>query len=111
MKRDPNLLAEQALRSILKRLRLVRRARGISQAELAKLLGISQNAYCRIENGQRELSLQRYIVLAAVLGVPPNELLDGSGSKVHVLMSRVITHQLEGDGQAAPTKPAKRKRP
>lgn len=111
MKRDPNLLAEQAIRSILNRLRLVRRARGISQAELAKLLGISQNAYCRIENGQRELSLQRYIVLAAVLGVPPNELLDGNGSKMRVLMSRVIAHQLQGDGdgQAAPAKAAKRK--
>ena len=91
MKHDPNLFAEQTLRSVLQRLRLVRRARGISQSELARLIGISQNAYCRIENGQRELSLQRYLAMAAVLDIPPNQLLDGNGAKMRLLMSKLIT--------------------
>lgn len=110
MKHDPNLFAEQTLRSVLQRLRLVRRARGISQSELARLIGISQNAYCRIENGQRELSLQRYLAMAAVLDIPPNQLLDGNGAKMRLLMSKLITRELIGDGQAAPARAAKRKR-
>lgn len=110
MKRDPNLLAEQTIRSVLQRLRLVRRAKGISQAELAATLGISQNAYCRIENGQRELSLQRYIALAAVLGVPPDELLDGNGTRMRGLMSKVIARELKGDGKAGSVAKAKRAR-
>lgn len=98
MKRDHNQLAEQTIRSVLKRLRIVRRARGISQAELARLIGISQNAYCRIENGQRELSLQRYISLAMVLGLPPNQMLDGDGAKVQGIMGQALSNEFHADG-------------
>ncbi len=79
---------------ILQRIRLLRRVRGISQSEVAQRLGISQNAYCRIENNQRELSLERYLGIAHVLGIPPHELLRGEGRRIKLLL---------GDGESRPT--------
>ncbi len=77
MKRKNDPQAPVSSRRVLLRIRMLRRARGFSQAELARRLGISQNAYCRIENGKRELSVARFIALSNALGVPPGKLLDG----------------------------------
>jgi transcriptional regulator with XRE-family HTH domain len=71
---------------------MLRRARGISQAELAQRLGISQNAYCRIENGKRELTVARFIALSHALGVPPGELLDGDGVPSELLPDGMPIH-------------------
>ncbi len=45
----------------LKKLRL---QKNLSQSDIAKVLNISRQAYCRYENDQRELSLVALCVLA-----------------------------------------------
>ena len=51
-------------------------ARGLSQGEAAKLLGISQAAYCRYENGQRDPGLKMTKEIARVLKFKPGEFFD-----------------------------------
>ncbi len=62
------------------RLRETRRARGFSQTELAHTMTergrpLSREALLRIENGERGLSLDEALALAAVLYVAPAHLL------------------------------------
>ena len=58
-------------------LRAARRARGLSQAELARLAGVSASAISQAERGQRGLSLETLIELSGRLGVSLDELLRG----------------------------------
>lgn len=53
-----------------------RLARGLSQGETAKLLGISQAAYCRYERGLRDPGLKMTKELAKVLKFKPGEFFD-----------------------------------
>lgn len=50
--------------------------RGLSQGETAKLLGISQAAYCRYENGQRDPGLNMIKAITKVLKFKPGEFFD-----------------------------------
>lgn len=50
--------------------------RGLSQGEAAKLMGISQAAYCRYENGQRDPGLKMVKVIAKTLKFKPGEFFD-----------------------------------
>lgn len=81
MEAAASILPDGHLEGVLKRLRAVRRARGISQLAMAHRLGISQNAYSRLESGRREMSLIRFLELAQILRIPPEALLDGDGPK------------------------------
>ena len=47
---------------------------GMTQAELAVVVGISASAVCRLERGQRRISLPLALRLSEVLGVPVEEL-------------------------------------
>lgn len=43
---------------------------GKTQAEMAKMLGISQQMYCAIEAGKRNPRIKRAKEMAQVLGIP-----------------------------------------
>lgn len=45
-------------------LKKLRKSRKLTQDEVAKILNISRQAYCRYENNQREISLDFLCVLA-----------------------------------------------
>lgn len=45
-------------------LKKLRKQRGLSQQDVADKLNVSRQAYCRYENGQRELSLDFLCALA-----------------------------------------------
>lgn len=49
-----------------KRLKTIRTTLGLSQEEVAKACGITQSAYCRIENGDRMPSLSVIMRLAKI---------------------------------------------
>jgi transcriptional regulator with XRE-family HTH domain len=52
-------------------LRDLRKARGLTQAAVAELIGIPKEQVCRIETGQRGLTHAEKLVLeAALLGLP-----------------------------------------
>ena len=60
-------------------LKKLRKQRKLTQSQVAKILNISRQAYCRYENGQRELSLRALCQIAdfyeettdAILGREP----------------------------------------
>ena len=59
------------------RIGLLRRARGLSQAQLAELLQISPSTMGMYEQGRREPSLQTVVALSRHLGVSTDFLLTG----------------------------------
>jgi len=73
------------------KLRILREFRNYSQAHIACKLGISQNAYSRIENNQTKLTAERLQKLADVLGVPPEELLSDKDPVIHFSCTRYET--------------------
>lgn len=60
----------------LSRIEALRRDRGMTQGELAKLLHITQSEVSRIEKGLRRLTASRARELAEVFRVPVTDLLD-----------------------------------
>lgn len=59
------------------RLRAIRVAQGLSQTELAKLLGITQSNVSGLERGVRSLTIHQVAKLATALDVSTDELLLG----------------------------------
>lgn len=54
--------------------RSVRRLRGLSQAEVAERVGLSQAAVSRMEAGRRPLSLSESVAVETELDLPPGSL-------------------------------------
>ena len=52
----------------------LRKHRDLSQAEVAKVLGISRPSYIDVEKGQKELTLSQLRILANLLRITPQEL-------------------------------------
>ena len=59
------------------RIRKTRRAHGLSQEELAELVGISTTHMSHIETGNTKLSLQVLVDIAVKLEVKTDDLLNG----------------------------------
>lgn len=59
------------------RIALLRRSRGLSQAQMAQALGISPSAMGMYEQGRREPSLATVVALARFYGVSTDYLLTG----------------------------------
>lgn len=62
-------------------LRKIRRARGLTQAELAQKVGVGENTIARYERNEMTPSLTVGHAIAEVLGVSEAELLRGPQSK------------------------------
>jgi transcriptional regulator with XRE-family HTH domain len=65
------------------KLRLLREFRNYSQEYIAEKLGITQHTYSRIENNQTKLTTGRLEQLAAILSIPPLELLSEKEPVIH----------------------------
>lgn len=65
------------------KLRLLREYRNYSQEYIAEKLGITQNAYSRIENNQTRLTAERLEKLAYILEISPLELLSEKEPVIH----------------------------
>jgi transcriptional regulator with XRE-family HTH domain len=59
-----------------RRLRSVRRKKGITQQELASALGTNQGTISNIERGVRGVTVQQLVKLARALRVSTNEILE-----------------------------------
>jgi transcriptional regulator with XRE-family HTH domain len=71
-----HLHAERALGRLAEGLRALRSARGLSQAEIARLAEVSPSAISQAEAGQRGLSLDTLLTLTARLGMGLDSLLE-----------------------------------
>ena len=64
------------LRALGKRIRELRKKRGISQEKLAELASVHENHIRRIERGEANPSYLVVLRIARALGVKPSELVD-----------------------------------
>ena len=58
-----------------RRVRQLRKAKGVSQEEFAHTIQIDRSYFGSIERGERNVSLDNICLIARGLGVPPAELL------------------------------------
>lgn len=61
---------------------LARKAKGISQSELATVLKCHQSFVARVESGQRRIDVPELIILARALGANAQEILERVESEV-----------------------------
>lgn len=59
---------------VMSAIRMARRVRDYSQEYMAISLGISQNAYSKLEAGKTPLTLDRLLAISSILGVTPEEI-------------------------------------
>lgn len=80
--------------SVEEKIRLQRLQRGLSQENMADLLGLSTTAYGDIERGKTELTLSRLNQIAQVLDVAPVTLLTDDAIPAQVIDDKtdVATH-------------------
>jgi len=64
---------------VRRRLRALRLANGMSQTELARRTNMAASTLSRLESGDRQLSVDQVVPLAAALGVSVSELIASSG--------------------------------
>ncbi|BAZ31761.1 XRE family transcriptional regulator [Cylindrospermum sp. NIES-4074] len=64
-----------ALQKFGKSVRTLRKAKGLSQEQLAELSGLHRNYIGGVERGERNIALLNIICIAKALGVSPSELL------------------------------------
>jgi len=72
------------------RIQQLRKARGISQEELAEQMGVSRQSVSKWESGQSVPDVDKVIALAALFGVPTDYLLTGMGGATGTNMPRKI---------------------
>jgi transcriptional regulator with XRE-family HTH domain len=78
------------------KIKKLRESRKYSQEYVAEALGISQNAYSKIENEQTKLTTERLSKLAEILEVPEYELLESGTNFIlqHNNITYAYVHQL-----------------
>lgn len=62
---------------VITALKNARKARGITQAQLAEALGKPQSFIAKVENGERRLDVVEFVHLARLVGVEVGEILSG----------------------------------
>jgi len=71
----PSKVRVVSFKEVGERVRAIRLANELTQAELAKKLGTTQTALSEIERGNRGISLQQVVKLSRALKSTPNDLL------------------------------------
>lgn len=80
---DKNNLDPRARRVTIDPARLAACRQGVTQASLARQLGVTPQQVSHVEQGRNGISLQRFLLLLAILDVTPEDLVpqDGQNSK------------------------------
>ena len=78
-------------------LAVARVALGLSQADIAKSLDMTQSTYAGYETGTRKVPLSVIIQLANYLGKSPDELISGKPSCVQIVKNDFSLSDLEKD--------------
>jgi transcriptional regulator with XRE-family HTH domain len=71
----------------MERMREIREAKGLTQADLSAMTGFNQGFLSKIEKGQANPSLDKITAIASALGVAPFELFTPSDLKARVLLA------------------------
>ena len=70
-------------RQIISKLTEARLEKGMSQAELANLIGTQRSNICRIESGSQNLTLDMLIKISAALGKDVNVFLEERSTPIN----------------------------
>ncbi len=65
-----------------RRLKLLRKSRGITQGEMAEKLGVSQTVICGVERGKMCATLRRLYQLRDILGCEMRDFFEEEATKV-----------------------------
>lgn len=68
---------EQATKAVIKNIKKMRIRKRYTQLYMSGKLGISQNAYSKIELGYSKLTLVKFFKIAKILGVRATYLING----------------------------------
>jgi transcriptional regulator with XRE-family HTH domain len=74
-----NAVAMNVASNLSEKIRMIRLQKGLSQENMADMLGLSTTAYGDLERGRTELSVSRVENIAKLLDVPLPELLGFDG--------------------------------
>ena len=66
------------------RIKKIREYRNYTQQFMADSLDLSQNAYCKIENGTTKLTIDRLEEIATILDVPVESILSSSNQTFNI---------------------------
>jgi len=58
------------------KLKQARQAKGLTQQDMAKLLGCTKSHYCMMENEQRGISVEKALQMSKILGKSVEDLFD-----------------------------------
>ena len=83
----------------MKYLAAIRKKQGLTQAELAEIVGIGMNSIARYERGEVQPSVDVAMMIAKALHVDLVELLEGKtkGDKIRITLSYDWSRYEEGD--------------
>lgn len=85
------------------RIRTMRKAKGLSQEELALLIGISRSALAQIELGNRKVSIIEFVNLSLNLSFSIDEILTKDFNEKSVQVDfREENHQIDGERISVP---------
>lgn len=65
------------------KIQVLRKAKGLTQDDLAEQLNMSKNGYANIEQNNTKLTIDRLVQISAVLGIEPKQLLDNGSDVFH----------------------------
>ncbi len=82
-----------------KRIKAARKRRGLSQLALSEVLDCTPNHLSYIENGNRSLSLAKFVQLANALGTSADELLMDSLDNASKAMNHQFSSVMENCGE------------
>lgn len=85
--------AEKQLSKVYQNIRKIRTMLGYSQQFVAQELEISQKHYSQIENGQVDISLSTFYLIAEALNVTPITLLGFSDEKVFNNINHITNNE------------------
>lgn len=74
------------------KLREFRESKGLSQRDIAKIMGISQAQYWHLETGKSLLNTKQIMELCKIFKCSPNELLDFK-DHYQIIMSEVFDEE------------------
>ena len=80
----PHAVVKVTKQELGERLRNLRQSRGISQREVARLLGVDQSHVSNVERGVRGLTLQQVVKLSRGLDTSADEILNGGKRRAPV---------------------------
>lgn len=82
-----NEIAAKKAKAIARNIRKLREYRDYTQDYLAAKLGISQNAYSKIELGYSRITIERLLIITSVLEIDPADLISMETDELIKLIS------------------------